>query len=54
MTKNMTSKKLKKLREKLNLALDRNDAKEIIRLRKELLERGDEEELEEMTRLVDK
>ena len=47
------NKKLEKLKRQLNLEIDRNNTKEITRLRRELLECGDDEELEEMNRLFD-
>ena len=45
--------KLLKLKQQLTLSLARNDVKEIIRLRKEILELGDEEEIEELNSLFD-
>ena len=47
------NKILENLRRQLNLELDRNNTKEIIRLRKELLKYEDNEELEELNSLFD-
>jgi len=42
-------KKLENLKRQLNLALDRNDASEIVRLRKEILKlEGENDDLEEL------
>ena len=47
------NKKLENLKRQLNLEIDRNNTKEITRLRRELMECEDDEELEEMNRLFD-
>ena len=45
--------KLLKLKQQLTLSLARNDVKEIIRLRKEIIKLDDNEDIEELNTLFD-